>query len=249
VRSSKDSHRLARRLAGLRRVVAFDYRGRGRSAYDADWRNYRPDVMLRDSLSVVHALGLHPLVLCGTSFGGLLAMAMAVAAPTLLAGVILNDIGPELAGSSLGRVRRYVGEDRREPDWPSAVARVKRMLPGIGFERDEDWRALAEATFRDDGAGALRVDWDVKVARTLTGDIPDLWPLFRALRQLPVLAFRGAQSDVLLDSDFARMLEVKPDLTAVTIPRRGHAPTLDEPEAVLAIEAFLARIDDHEHSC
>lgn len=228
--------------------MAFDFRGRGRSAYDDDWRNYRPEVMLRDSLSVVHALGLHPLVLCGTSFGGLLAMAMAVAAPSLLAGVIINDIGPELAGRSLDRIRRYVGEDRHEADWAAAMARVRQMFPNIGFTCEQDWRGLAEATYRDDGTGRLRLDWDAAIARTLTGEIPDLWPLFRALGRLPVLALRGAQSDVLLDSDFERMLEVKPDLMAVTVPGRGHAPTLDEPVAARAIDSFLARID-HDHGC
>jgi pimeloyl-ACP methyl ester carboxylesterase len=37
------------------------------------------------------------------------------------------------------------------------------------------------------------------------------------------------------------MLRDKPDLQRVVVANRGHAPLLDEPECVAAIDAFLAR--------
>ena len=41
-RNARDFDALARTLAGERRVLCPDLRGRGRSDYDPDWRNYQP---------------------------------------------------------------------------------------------------------------------------------------------------------------------------------------------------------------
>jgi pimeloyl-ACP methyl ester carboxylesterase len=38
------------------------------------------------------------------------------------------------------------------------------------------------------------------------------------------------------------MARRKPDLELLRVANRGHAPTLDEPECVTAIESFLLRI-------
>jgi hypothetical protein len=54
-----------------------------------------------------------------------------------------------------------------------------------------------------------------------------------------VLAIRGALSDILSASTFARMQREKPDLVSLTVTARGHAPLLDEPECRAAIDAFL----------
>jgi len=80
-------------------------------------------------------------------------------------------------------------------------------------------------------------------AAALTQPLPDLWPLFEAVKPVPVLALRGALSDILSDATLQAMAEAHPDLTAVTVPDRGHAPFLDEPAATAAIDAFLERID------
>jgi hypothetical protein len=39
------------------------------------------------------------------------------------------------------------------------------------------------------------------------------------------------------------MAEVQPDLIRVTVPKVGHTPSLDEPEAEQAVDTFLARLD------
>jgi pimeloyl-ACP methyl ester carboxylesterase len=61
-RNSTDFHHLARVLAGdaerPRRVLALDYRGRGLSAYDLDWRRYDLRVELNDVLQVLTAAGV-----------------------------------------------------------------------------------------------------------------------------------------------------------------------------------------------
>lgn len=244
-RNAGDFHALARRQAARRRVLCPDYRGRGRSAYDPDWRNYQPRVYLRDVLHLLAAANLEKVVVCGTSLGAFLAMGMAVVAPTALAGVILNDAGPQVERAGLGSILDYVGRDRRLPDWASAVEHVKQQYPELGYSDEADWRAFARSTFRESESesGELVVNWDVRIAKTLTSEVPDLWPLFRALRSIPTLALRGERSSLLSPATFDRMAQEHPDLSRVTVPGVGHAPSLTEPEAARAIDEFLAPID------
>ncbi len=70
----------------------------------------------------------------------------------------------------------------------------------------------------------------------------DLWPLWASLAGLPLLAIRGALSDILSAETFARMRAEKPDLARLTVANRGHVPLLDEPECLSAIDDFLARL-------
>lgn len=246
-RNSRDFVGFARRHAAHRRVVCPDYRGRGRSDHDEDWRNYRPEVYLRDLSALLAACNLHRVVVCGTSMGGLLAMALAVSNPTALAGVILNDVGPVIGTEAVGRIRDHIARDEPLADWAAAIAEARQLYAELGYGDDEaKWRRFVEATYREGPDGLLRVDWDVRIARSLGGQLPDLWPYFRAIRRLPALAIRGGQSSVLTAETFAAMLAEKPDLIQVTVPGVGHAPALDETEAEQAINDFLARIDgDH----
>ena len=245
-RNSRDFDKLARRLSARRRVVCPDYRGRGRSSYDDDWRNYRPEVYVSDLIHLLAVCNLHRVVVCGTSMGGLLSMGLAVAVPTILTGVILNDIGPDLHHRGLSRILEYIGVDRPQPDWEAAVAHLKSLFPRLGLDSDAAWRDFAEATYRLAEDGLLHYDWDLALAKPLIrsgGPTADLWKLYGALRRQPVLAFRGELSDVFSEDTFLRMAEIKPDLIRVTVPGVGHPPMLDEPPAVTAVDDFLAEID------
>lgn len=244
-RSSKDFHDLAERLAVGRRVICPDYRGRGRSDADPDWRNYALRVLVDDVMHLVALAGLHRAVVVGTSLGGVLAMALAAASPTMLAGVVLNDVGPEIASSGLDAIIAYVRRDRPQPDLRSAEREIRALLPALRFQDDAMWSKMVRNTYRDCDDGMLRFDWDVAIIKPLLGGadaVADLWPLFRALGRVPVLALRAECSDVLTADCFERMAAVKPDLRRVTVPRTGHAPTLVEPECIVAIEEFLADV-------
>ena len=120
------------------------------------------------------------------------------------------------------------------------------MFPGLPGNDAVDWRDLAEGTYRWGQDGRLHFDWDVNLVRAFREPrepLPDLWPFYRGLRRVPTLALRGAESDVLGAVTFARLAAEKPDLVAVTVSGVGHAPSLAEPAAEAAIDAFLARID------
>jgi len=104
---------------------------------------------------------------------------------------------------------------------------------------------MVRNSYRKCDDGLFRFDWDAAAVRPLLSGrekVPDLWPLFRALRRVPTLALRGAYSDILTPECFERMANAMPDLRRVVVSETGHAPSLDEPECVEAIEEFLAHV-------
>jgi pimeloyl-ACP methyl ester carboxylesterase len=243
VRNSADFADFAERHAGERRVICPDYRGRGRSAHDTDWRNYDPFVYVNDIGHLIAAAGIERVVVVGTSMGAALAMGLAVIKPTAVAAVVLNDFGPEVAANGVSRILDYIGIDQPQPDWPSAARHLRELLPTLSIRSDDGWLRFARATYREGSDGLLHFDWDLNVAKPLArakSAVPDLWPYFRALRRLPVLALRGDLSDVLSAETFERMALAKPDLQRVTVTNAGHAPTLNEPEAA-AVDDFVRR--------
>ena len=244
-RNSGDFDRVASRLAARRRVVTLDYRGRGRSDYDPDWRHYTPEACALDVIQASFALGLHHFVVLGTSFGGLLGMGLAVYLPAALAGLVLNDTGPELSDDGLDRIMSYVGEDNPQPDWEAAAANIRETFPHLRLRSEEDWEMTIRGTFREGPDGRLRHDWDPAIAKPFiqASKARDIWPFFRALRRLPVLAIRGGESDVLSAEGLQRMAENKPDLIQLTVEGVGHTPSLEEEECREALDAFLAKID------
>jgi len=243
-RNSKDFDGFAEWISGDgRRVIAPDYRGRGRSAYDPDWRNYEPGAYLRDIGAILAALNIHHVVVVGTSLGGILGMAMGAAMPTALAGLVMNDVGPEIETEGLAHIIAYIREDRPQDDWDGAVATIREMLPNLAFQDDAVWLKMAQNTFRECEDGKLRFDWDINIVKPIlepSYETPDLWPLFRSLANVPLLLLRGSESDILSRDCVARMQTEHPGMTAVEIPGAGHVPTLAEPESRAALERFLA---------
>ena len=244
-RNAKDFDALARRLAAERRVLCLDLRGRGRSDYDPNWRNYRPATYLNDIAHLLPVAGVHRVVVVGTSLGGVLAMAMGATMPSALAGVVLNDIGPEIERGGLEPILSYIRVDRPQPDWKSVVRTIRTHLPDLVYQDEAMFEAMARNTFREGKDGLLRFDWDVNIVNPALADggaTADLWPFFHGLRSVPLLAFRGEASRLLTADCFARMGRERPDARMVTVPRTGHAPTLDEPECVAALDAFLREL-------
>ncbi len=244
-RNSKDFHGFALRHASQRRVLAMDYRGRGRSDRDPDWRNYRFEVYARDVMDLLAATNAHRVIVVGTSLGGVLAMGLAAARPTALAAVVLNDIGPEIDPAGLRRIGTYVGKVEQLPDWERASAYTKELFGASHPDlSEEDWRTLTRNHFREGADGAPEMDYDPALGRAFevaNRRQQDLWPLFRALESVPTMVIRGALSDILGEATVQAMAAAKADLVCLTVPNRGHAPLLDEPACRDALDDFIAR--------
>ncbi|WP_281683739.1 alpha/beta fold hydrolase [Thalassobaculum salexigens] len=242
-RTTKDFVHVAERIAP-RRLVSLDYRGRGRSDYADDPAAYAPPAMADDIRAVMVALGLHRVVAIGTSFGGLMAMALAAMAPTCLEAVVLNDIGPDIPDSGGDFLIEVMGRERRPASWADAAAEMRRILPDLSFTTEEEWVAFARTTYREEPDGSLRQDWDPAIVKPLAGaeaKDTDLWALFAALTAVPVLLVRGGRSIVLSAETAAEMQRRHRAMEVVVLPEIGHAPTLEEPAAREALERFLGR--------
>jgi pimeloyl-ACP methyl ester carboxylesterase len=250
-RNSRDFRKLADRLAPTRRVLSVDYRGRGRSGRDPDWRNYRPQVYVNDILDLLAVTQVPRAVVIGTSLGGLLAMALGAARPTALAGVVLNDVGPEIDQSGMARIAGYVGVEKIVPDLAAGAALLKaQFLPAFPDLDDQGWLDYADGTFAQDASGFYRFDYDLKLgdalklqAKLAASEPADLWSLFRSLRPIPTLLIHGRLSDILSTATVERMRAEKPDLLYLEVGNRGHVPLLNESVCVRAIDDFLARCD------
>jgi pimeloyl-ACP methyl ester carboxylesterase len=248
-RTTEDFDTLAAAIAaGGRRVIALDYRGRGRSDYDPDPGKYSLPVELGDVITVLAALACEPAVFVGTSRGGILTMLMAAVRPAAVAGAVLNDIGPVLETEGLVRIKGYVGKLPTPASYDEA-ARILARLFGPQFPKlsHDDWLNSARRTYKDKD-GVLVVDYDVALARALedfdpTKPLPDLWPQFEALKAVPVMAIRGANSDLLSAATVDEMERRHPGLETLVVPDQGHAPLLAEADVIARIAAFVARCD------
>ncbi|MCH2396295.1 alpha/beta fold hydrolase [Oceanibaculum sp.] len=245
-RNSKDFDGLARHLAARgHSVVVPDYRGRGRSGRCKNWRDYAPAQVVEDIRHLLDIAGLHRVVVIGTSLGGAIAMALGAMAPSRLAGVVLNDIGPDVAhdsGGESGAILRYVGQNHPVPDWDSAIAWLQELMPDLSFTTPQEWREFAEATFVPGDDGLLHLDWDPAIALPFARGAAsgyDLWALFGSLRPFPLLVVRGGVSRILTEPVFRRMTAWHPACRSVTLPGVGHAPALTEPTCLEAIDDFL----------
>ena len=245
-RNSADFEPLAEHLAGNYRLIVPDQRGRGLSQHDPDPANYRPDTYASDMFALLDGLGIERAALIGTSMGGLMAMIMAALQPARVSAIVINDIGPELAPAGLERIAGYVGTGAAFSSWQAAAERCAAINRDAfpDFE-PRDWEAFARRTclVGEDGSVAFAYDAAIDQAFANVGDAApaDLWQLWQALGEKPVLLVRGALSDLLTTDTVQRMKQShQGPFVYVEVPRRGHAPLLNEAGALAAIEGFLA---------
>lgn len=246
-RNARDFEGLAAALAGEWRVLCVDFRGRGDSDYAKDSATYSPLQYAEDVGELLVQAGIEKVVSIGTSLGGLVTMILAMTGAERLAGVVLNDVGPEVEPAGLARIRGYVGQGRSFPTWMHAARALEETA--AAFFPDftvADWLVMAKRCMVLGSNGRIAFDYDMKIAEPFGqpgGEAGvDLWPGFEALGGRPVLALRGELSDILSAKTLTAMAKRIKGLETVTIPRVGHAPTLDEPESRAAILKLLARV-------
>ncbi len=248
-RNSRDFEALAPILAQRRRVLAVDLRGRGLSDYDPKPERYTPQTYAADCMAILAANLIDRVAWIGTSLGGMVGMGVAAVQPQLVAGLILNDVGPEIAPEGIERIQAYVGKKRVFQTWEECAQAFKeanaQVYPKFG---PEEWMMMARRSFHwSEADGGFVSSYDKAVAQRFNTISPQdreaLWQLWAALAPVKTLAIRGALSDILSAETLDRMIAEKPDLAVAIVPDVGHVPLLVEPEALAAIEAMLTATD------
>ena len=263
-RNARDFEPVADCFGGEWRIISVNLRGRGDSDYAKESASYTPAQYVADIAALLDQVSLGSVVAIGTSLGGIVAMLLAAQDSAAVAALVLNDIGPEIEEAGLARIRDYVGQGRSYATWMHA-ARALREQAGEAHPDFvlADWLTLAKRLMCLGGSGRITFDYDMKIAEPfaqplsqsssragsrspldppLAQPVPDLWAALRSLTGRPVLALRGELSDLLSVQTLARMQTELPGLEAVTVPRTGHVPTLEEPAAQAAIARLLAQV-------
>lgn len=246
-RNVRDFAPVADRLAGDWRIISIELRGRGESAYAKDPMTYVPLVYLQDIDKLLDELALPSFVGLGTSLGGIMLMLLGSTGRERMVGALINDIGPHIDAAGLERIRTNMGGASSYATWVHAARAIAEVDAAIYPDYDlEDWLAYAKRRFRLTSQGRIVPDYDQRIAepfRVPGGEAGvDLWPAFEAMRGMPLALVHGALSDLLSEATVQEMKRRVPDLDVARVPRTGHAPVLDEPEAAAAIDRLLARV-------
>jgi len=245
-RNARDFESLAERISGDWRVICPEMRGRRESEYAKNAETYNPLQYVEDVTALLDELAIERFISVGTSLGGLMTFLLAAQSPARIAGALINDVGPYLEPAGLERIKSYVGQGRSFPTWVHA-ARALEEAQGLAHPRFElsDWIAMAKRVMTLSSNGRIVFDYDMKVGEPFAtldpNNQPDLWPALQGLAGKPALIVRGALSDLFSEATQERMVKALPEADFLTIGEVGHAPTLDEPEAVAAIDRFLDR--------
>jgi len=248
-RNSADFGSLAVHLSARYRVLTADQRGRGKSERDPHTSNYHPGTYASDMLALLDYLAIDRVAVIGTSMGGIMAMIMGASQPARLRGIVLNDIGPQVPVAGLQRLRSSLNGTTPVTSWNEASLQARRAnemaFPDYG---DADWDAFARRIYVEAPTGCPVAAFDPAILAALSAAdpsavAPDLWPQWQRLKSIPILAIRGALSDILSAEILASMAAQHPNLRAIAVANRGHAPMLDEPVAVAAIDEFLQSLE------
>jgi pimeloyl-ACP methyl ester carboxylesterase len=241
-RSMADFDYLIPHLPPLR-LIRMDYRGRGAS----DWTGaatYTVPREAKDALQLLDHLGVHKAAILGTSRGGLIGMLLGATARDRVMGLILNDVGPEIAREGLVRIFDYVGRNPAGKTHQGFAERLSRT-PGFAAVPMERWLEEARKHAIETPEG-LTIPYDPTLRdaflAAFDGPPVDLWPLFDSLAGLPLALIRGANSDLLTAATAAKMCARRPDMAYAEVPDRAHIPFLDEPESLALIRQFLGRL-------
>jgi len=245
-RNKSDFDYMARDLDRSNRIVRLDCRGRGGSDYDPDWTNYNVVKEAEDALALLDHLGIQYAVIIGTSRGGVLGMLMQQIRPGTVKALVLSDVGPDVDFEGLRWILSYIGMKPPYKTMDEAATDFAAKLRDIFVGHDH--RYFLDIVERSYAVGkdglALNYDGHLRDAteaqmKVVKDDGHGLWPVFALFQDIPVLALKAENSDILSQETLDKMIAVKPDLRHAIIPGLGHIPRLNEPVALGAIRDLL----------
>lgn len=245
-RNARDFEPVAERLSRNFRVICAEQRGRGLSAYDPKPENYHPGTYVADMLALLDHLQLPRVAIIGTSLGGIMAMILAAGWPDRVAGLVVNDVGPEVAAAGLMKIQSYIDREITVGNWAEAIEDVRNLFSAVFPNyRAADWDRMARQLYAENDKGVPVLDYDPHIADNFKHMEPqalEMWPVFDAIPKIPFGLVRGEISNILAPEVKAEMEKRRPDIVSAVISQVGHAPTLDEPPARAVIDRILGTI-------
>lgn len=230
-----------------RPVYAFTFRGRGRSAFDANPDNYTILQEAEDVLAGLDAFGVAHGIFVGTSRGGMVMHILAAMRPGAMQRGILNDIGPELDGAGLLQIQTFMDRVPQFNDWTAAEHYLQQANRKNFPKVDKaGWHHWARITFKENDKGQIVPNYDKHLvdgfkALDLSQPLPNLWLQFKGLAAMPLMTIRGEHSQLLTAETLQAMEQINPKMISLTVPDQGHAPLLETPEILKAVEAFIGK--------
>ena len=231
------------------RCIAPDLRGHGESAWSPG-QEYRLEDYRRDVEGLVAHLGLEHFVLVGMSLGGATAIHYAGAHADQLAGLVLVDVGPDMSGGGRERLRNFAVESAPMDSIEQYVERAMAFNPR---RKPELLRRSLLHNLRQDAQGKWVWKYDPR-RFTQAGADPGrrgnvMWAAVDRI-SCPTLVVRGADSDLFLEADAAKLMSRLPNAQFVQIAAAGHTVQGDQPRALVhALRQFLAQLDGGSSPC
>lgn len=212
------------------RVIAWDAPGYGGSDVVGD------DLadLARAAIAFIRRVAVVPVTLVGHSMGGLVAMKVAILAPSLVKRLVLSCTHPGHALSRQGeadeRYKRRLDELSNLSPQEYGQRRAKGMLPAGTAAAVSQRVADIAAESRLEGVTAAA--WAIQTA--------DLKPELVRI-QVPTLVITCDQDTVAPLTKAQPLLASIPDVRHVALSGLGHAPYLEDPHRFnAALAAFLA---------
>ena len=244
-------------LAGERTLVLLDTRATGHSEVPADPSTLRFDRLADDVEALREHLAIEDehceqLDVLGHSAGCLVAQAWAAAHPGRVRSLVLVTPSDRLQGGSREDVAAIRASRADEP-WYAEAAEAQDALSYAGPAQQQ---ALVRATRPffygrwDERTQAHAATADTQSSKRAelgfgagveTVDVPGMLTALGAL-DVPVLVVGGERDALTGVASVHAVAATFPRAEAVVLPRAGHFPWVDEPDAFrTAVAAFLAR--------
>jgi pimeloyl-ACP methyl ester carboxylesterase len=224
-------HDVAPALLSAGQVLALDLRGHGDSQWSAD-AEYGSDHHAADVVALLDALGAAEIDLIGSSWGALVAMAVAARTPQRVRRLAIVDVEPSFAQS--------------ETDIPSRPRDFVTHADAVAFERQGNPHAPA-ALLEVVAAGATRPGSNGRLVPKHDPYFFEVWPFRRDNRwdllsslTMPTLLVHAEASFVRCEV-MQRMAKIIPDSRLVHLPETTHVVPVDNPAGLAGhLVPFLA---------
>ena len=233
-------------LAERATVIAFDRPAAGltQRPLPVDWEGespYSPEAQADQTVGLMDTLGIEQAILVGHSAGGTTAMLTALRHPDRVAALVLVDAAIYTGGTP-GWVRPFLRLPQVRRLGPLFVRSIPRWGERLGRMAWHDPSKLTPEVWEGYQTPLRARHWDVGLWQLTEASHPlHLEERLHEIR-MPVLVITGDDDRIVPTAESVRLAGELPDAGLVVIPRCGHVPHEECPEAFLdAVDGFLAR--------